>query len=99
MLASSQGFKQKIQDGFLTVQSDDKEIRIPYLFVLEEPNYPRVIGFEIGVGDDALTYRSEVYLPGGAEEFDALFDMDTYQDSIPRVEERHWKRAYSTGDP
>ena len=94
MLASSQVFKQKIQDGFLTVQSDDKEIRIPYLFVLEEPNYPRVMGFDFGVGDDALTYRYEVYLPGGAEEFGiALFDMDTYQ----FIQFLDWKRNIGKG--
>ena len=94
MSAHSQKLSQKIQDGFLTVLSDDKEIQIPYLFVLEEPNYPRVMGFDFGAGDDAKTYRYEVYLPGGAEEFGiALFDADTYR----FIQFLDWKRNIGKG--
>ena len=71
-----------------------KEIQIPYLFVLEEPNYPRVMGFDFGAGDDAKTYRYEVYLPGGAEEFGiALFDADTYR----FIQFLDWKRNIGKG--
>lgn len=72
--------KNKLYDGFLQLQAGSKEIRIPYLYVLEEPDYPRVMGFDFGVGDQKGSYRYEVYLPGGAEEFGiALFHPDTYQ--------------------
>lgn len=73
-------FKKKIFDGQLLLHAGSQEIWIPYLYVLEEPNYPRVMGFDFGFGDKEGTYRYEVYLPGGAEEFGiALFDPDTYR--------------------
>ena len=48
------------------------------LFVKEEPDYPRVMGFAFGQGDQEGTYRYEMYLPRGAEEFGvALYEADT----------------------
>ncbi|WP_394238587.1 S8 family serine peptidase [Niallia oryzisoli] len=94
MQADPQIFKKKIQDGTLTLHTDGKTISIPYLFVLEEPNYPRVMGFDFGSGDREGTFRYEVYLPGGAEEFGiALFDPDTYQ----FVQYLDWKRNTGKG--
>lgn len=67
--------KGKIQDGYLSMNAGRKSIHIPYLYVLEEPGYPRVMGFDLAEGDQPGSYRYEVYLPGGAEEFGiALFD-------------------------
>ncbi len=78
LTADPQILKSKLRDGALLIHTDGKEIRIPYLFVLEEPDYPRVMGFDFGAGDRPGTFRYEVYLPGGAEEFGiALFDPDT----------------------
>lgn len=80
MTVDPKSFKRKIHDGYLTLQAGSQSIRIPYLYVLEEPNYPRVMGFDFAVGDEKGTYQYEVYLPGGAEEFGiALFNPDTYQ--------------------
>lgn len=94
MAADPKVLKNKIQDGSLLIQSDGKDIQIPYLFVLEEPNYPRVMGFDFGAGDKEGTYRYEVYLPGGAEEFGiALFNPDTYQ----FVQFLDWKRNTGKG--
>ncbi|MCM2535727.1 hypothetical protein NDK43_29935 [Neobacillus pocheonensis] len=73
-------FKGKIQDGYLRLHAGTKAIRIPYIYVLEEPNYPRVMGFDFGEGDKPDHYRYEVYLPGGAEEFGiALFNPADYR--------------------
>jgi minor extracellular serine protease Vpr len=73
-------FKQKLYDGYLTLQEGSEEILLPYIYVLEEPNYPRVMGFDFGAGDKPGTYRYEVYLPGGADEFGiALFDERDYR--------------------
>jgi minor extracellular serine protease Vpr len=67
-------FKEKIQDGFLYIHANGKRMHLPYIYVLEEPDYPRVMGFEIAPGDKGNTMRYQVYLPGGAEEFGiALF--------------------------
>lgn len=80
MTIDPKAFKKKIHDGYLELHAGSQGIRIPYLYVLEEPNYPRVMGFDIGIGDKGKNYQYEVYLPGGAEEFGiALFDPDTFQ--------------------
>lgn len=73
-------FKQKIHDGWLTLHAGASTICIPYIYVLEEPNYPRVMGFHFGEGDVPGQYMYEVYLPGGAEEFGiALFNPEDYR--------------------
>ncbi|MFL6558986.1 MAG: S8 family serine peptidase, partial [Bacillus sp. (in: firmicutes)] len=76
-----QVFKGKIHDGYLRLQAGGAAtIRIPYLYVLEEPGYPRVMGFDFAEGDKPGQYRYEVYLPGGAEEFGiALFNPADYR--------------------
>ena len=72
--------KGKIHDGYLTIHAGSNPIQIPYIYVLEEPNYPRVMGFDFKDGDQVGTYRYEVYLPGGAEEFGiALFNPDDFR--------------------
>jgi minor extracellular serine protease Vpr len=72
--------KGKIHDGYLTIHAGANSIQIPYIYVLEEPNYPRVMGFDFKDGDKPGTYRYEVYLPGGAEEFGiALFNPDDFR--------------------
>jgi minor extracellular serine protease Vpr len=74
-------FKGKIHDGYLRLQAGTQAIvQIPYLYVLEEPGYPRVMGFSFVEGDKAGQYKYEVYLPGGAEEFGiALFNPEDYR--------------------
>jgi minor extracellular serine protease Vpr len=73
-------FKGKIHDGYLRLNAGTKTMRIPYLYVLEEPDYPRAMGFDFGEGDKPNQYRYEVYLPGGAEEFGiALFNPEDYR--------------------
>ncbi|MFP7298599.1 S8 family serine peptidase [Neobacillus niacini] len=72
--------KGKIHDGYLSIHAGSDTIQIPYIYVLEEPNYPRVMGFDFKDGDKPGTYRYEVYLPGGAEEFGiALFNPDDFR--------------------
>ncbi|MED4202872.1 S8 family serine peptidase [Neobacillus mesonae] len=73
-------FKKKIHDGYIKLFAGSKTINIPYLYVLEEPGYPRVMGFEFAEGDQPGTYHYEVYLPGGAEEFGiALFNPESFR--------------------
>ena len=72
--------KGKIHDGYLTIHAGANPIQIPYIYVLEEPNYPRVMGFDFKDGDQQGTYRYEVYLPGGADEFGiALFHPEDFR--------------------
>ncbi|MEH7107579.1 S8 family serine peptidase, partial [Bacillus sp. JJ1764] len=73
-------FKEKIFDGYLAVNAGDTIYHVPYLYVLEEPGYPRIMGFDFTPGDQPGTYRYEVYMPGGAEEFGiALFNPEDYR--------------------
>ncbi len=72
--------KKGIYDGYLQIHEDSKTLHIPYLYVKEEPDYPRVMGFEMGAGDNGETLRYELYLPGGADEMGiALYDADTFR--------------------
>ncbi|TFI46511.1 peptidase S8, partial [Diaphorobacter sp. DS2] len=78
----------------LLLKAGAESIHIPYLYVLEEPDYPRVMGFGIGKGDKPGTYRYEVYLPGGAEEFGiAMFDSE----SLRFMGFLDWKRNTGKG--
>ncbi|WP_110112624.1 S8 family serine peptidase [Bacillus sp. CGMCC 1.16541] len=64
--------------GALLVQSGQEVIEIPYLFIVEEPNYPRVMGFQFVKGDEEEVYMYELFLPEGADEVGiALYDPDT----------------------
>jgi len=86
--------EKKIYDGAIILHAGPQQVRIPYLYVLEEPDYPRVMGFGLGKGDSQETYRYEVYLPGGAEEFGiAVFDSD----SLRFIQFLDWKRNVSKG--
>jgi minor extracellular serine protease Vpr len=38
------------------------------MFFVEEPNYPRIMGFQFAKGDAPNTYKYSMYLPGGADE-------------------------------
>lgn len=82
-----------MHEGQITVKADGQEIRLPYLFMIEEPNYPRIQGFQFGYGDKEGSYQYEVFVPEGAEELGiALYEGDTlhfidfldWQRDVPR---------------
>lgn len=83
-----------LHHGYLFLKDDNREIQIPYMYVIEEPNYPRIMGFQIGRDQKKGTIRYEVYLPGGAEEFGiALYDPDTFR----FINYLDWKRDVTRG--
>ncbi|WP_318184419.1 S8 family serine peptidase [Metabacillus idriensis] len=74
----SNGMEAGLHHGWIEVEAGGRIEKIPYLYVVDEPDYPRVMGFEFGFGDTAGTYKYEFYLPGGADEMGiALYDPDT----------------------
>lgn len=69
-----------IHYGYLIFRENGSSINLPYMYVVEEPDYPRVMGFQFGLGDEPGTFTYELYLPGGAEELGiALYDPDTFR--------------------
>lgn len=67
-----------LHHGILYVKEGDNRYHIPYMYVIEEPDYPRIMGFQFGKGDKEDIFRYELYLPGGAEEYGiVLYDPDT----------------------
>ncbi len=72
--------KEGVHHGDIVIQGGREDIRVPYLFFIEEPDYPRVMAFSFERGDSISTYRYEMYLPGGAAEVGiALYDPDTFE--------------------
>ncbi|UOE93949.1 S8 family serine peptidase [Alkalihalobacillus sp. LMS39] len=72
--------EEGIHNGEVVIQGGKEDVVVPYLFFIEEPNYPRVMAFNFEHGDEPETYRYEMYLPGGAEEVGiALYDPDTFE--------------------
>ncbi|WP_066176171.1 S8 family serine peptidase [Bacillus marinisedimentorum] len=69
-----------VHQGYLTIESrGTDDIAIPYLFVVDEPDYPRIMGFEWKRDEKSGKYQYDVYLPGGADKFGiALYDPDTF---------------------
>lgn len=87
-------FNKKLQDGIIKVRAGGKLIELPYLYVLEEPDYPRIMGFDFHKKNGESCYEYETYLPTGAEEFGiALFREDTLQ----FVRFLDWKKEVKRG--
>ncbi|MGD6831953.1 S8 family serine peptidase [Sutcliffiella halmapala] len=67
-----------MHEGSVIVKANHQELRLPFLYIIEEPDYPRIMGFQFGYGDKEGEYQYEVYLPEGAEELGiALYESDT----------------------
>ena len=65
-------------DGYLGVHEGAKTLYIPYLYLKEEPNYPKIMGFQFSDGDNLDSYRYEMYVPcGGDEMMIALYDFSS----------------------
>lgn len=72
--------KEGIHSDWLTINEKSNTTYLPYIFVVEEPDYPRIMGFQFGSGDSQDSYLYEAYLPGGAEEFGiALYELDSFR--------------------
>ncbi|TMW72161.1 S8 family serine peptidase [Alteribacter natronophilus] len=73
-------FDGGMYSGMIEVKSGSESVNVPYLFFVEEPDYPRVMAFMLEQTAEENVYQYEVYLPGGAEEFGiVLYDPDTFE--------------------
>lgn len=83
-----------MHEGRIYIKDAYGKKAIPYLFMVDEPTYPRAMGFQFyAVNKGNVQYRYEVYLPQGAEELGVLlYDPTTmffvgtmdYAKNIPR---------------
>lgn len=70
--------KPGLHEDWLELNYGKEKIHLPYLYVIDEPHYPRIMGFEFGYSDTPNMYKYQTYLPGGADEIGiALYDPDT----------------------
>lgn len=76
---SASSLREGVHEGYLRIQSSGTTVMLPYLFFIEEPDYPRIMGFRFAQGDAPGLYRYEMYLPGGADELGIiLYDPATF---------------------
>ncbi|MGM9988838.1 MAG: S8 family serine peptidase [Bacillaceae bacterium] len=83
--------KKGMHEGYIYIEDLYDIKAIPYLFMVEEPTYPRAMGFQFRY--EKQKYKYEVYLPQGAEELGVLLYEPTtmffvgtmdYGKNIPR---------------
>ncbi|CAG9620133.1 S8 family serine peptidase [Sutcliffiella rhizosphaerae] len=86
--------KPGMHEGEVVIHANSQEIRLPFLYIIEEPDYPRIMGFQFGYGDREGEYQYEVYLPEGAEELGiALYEAD----SLHFIKYLDWERDLPRG--
>lgn len=72
--------KRGTYEGYFVLKEGTKDLHIPYLYMKEEPKYPRIMGFQFVKGDSSGSYRYELYLPSGGDEMMiALYEFDTFR--------------------
>ncbi|MEH7222173.1 S8 family serine peptidase [Bacillus sp. JJ1566] len=80
--------------GNLFLKEGKNRYHLPYMYVIEEPDYPRIMGFQFGKGDKEDVFRYELYLPGGADEYGiVLYNPD----SLRFVAFLDWDRNVARG--
>ncbi|MEH7379400.1 S8 family serine peptidase [Bacillus sp. JJ1533] len=83
-----------LHHGNLFLKEGKNRYHIPYMYVIEEPDYPRIMGFQFGKGDKEDVFRYELYLPGGADEYGiVLYNPD----SLRFVSFLDWDRNVARG--
>jgi minor extracellular serine protease Vpr len=73
--------KDGFYDGAITFTTNDTEsLRMPYLLLHGEPNFPSVMGFHFGKAKGKQHYKYELYLPSKVEEYKiAVFEAETFR--------------------
>ncbi len=78
-----------VHQGWLTLYNDNNPTFLPYLFVNQTADYPKIAGFELAIEPfDQETYQYNMYLPDGADNMSIeLYDPDTLQ-YVKTIEEQ-----------
>ncbi|SDI47111.1 S8 family serine peptidase [Natribacillus halophilus] len=91
-------------DGEIKVNGGKQDVSLPFLLFSDEPDYPRLSGFQFDQLPDSDAWMYEVFLPGGAEELEiTLYDPDTlaYITTIDRqknLPEGPFEREFQEGE-
>lgn len=79
-MVDTSGLKDGFYDGAITFSTPDETLRMPYLLLNGEPNFPSVMGFHFGKVRGRGHYKYELYLPSKVEEFKiAVFEAETFR--------------------
>ena len=74
----SDEIEKGVHDGFVHIMEGGNDLHIPFLYLKDEPDHPRMMGFQFVEGDSKGLYRYEMYLPSGGEELAiALYELDS----------------------
>jgi len=72
--------KDGFYDGAITFSTPKETLRMPYLLLHGEPNFPSVMGFHFGKVKGKDRYKYELYLPSEVEEYKiAVFESETFR--------------------
>ncbi|TCT26401.1 minor extracellular serine protease Vpr [Melghiribacillus thermohalophilus] len=87
--ADSDRLEKGLHQGWLSINSQDQTIQLPYIFVHETADYPRAGGLDFSfLPLKPDEYRFQIYLPEGADQLVVeLYDPDTLQYQKTLIEE------------
>ncbi|OEH93309.1 S8 family serine peptidase [Bacillus solimangrovi] len=89
-----QFMNQGIHDGWLNVNVGRESTAIPYLYLVDELSYPKVMGFDFSWDEHEDGYKYELYLSKGADEvFIFLIEPNTMKLTPLKAD----KLSYSKG--
>ncbi|WLR50721.1 S8 family serine peptidase [Bacillus tianshenii] len=84
--------------GYLEVRGGEDILTVPYLYIIEDTSYQKVMGFHFGLDDNQNSYKYELYLPEDVEQLKVmLFDPDTLRLVTTLHEEQQVKRGRKEG--
>jgi minor extracellular serine protease Vpr len=79
-LIDTKKFKDGFYDGAITFNTKNETLRMPFLLLHGEPNFPSVMGFHFGKTKGKERYKYELYLPSEVEEYKiAVFEAETFR--------------------
>jgi minor extracellular serine protease Vpr len=99
LIVDTKAVAEGLHQGWLDLQNGSETISLPYIFVNQTADYPKIAGFELvdtPFEKDVYTYT--LYLPDGAEElYIDLYDPDTLRYLKTIVQEEDIKEGMFEG--
>lgn len=87
-----------MQGGYLEVHDGTQALTLPYLYVVEDDSYHKIMGFNFGYDEQKQNYQYELYLPEDAQSLTIMiFDPDTLRLVTTIHEEEKVRRGRKHG--